>query len=356
VQYEHAYPAAPASGTSGYLGGISRGALGSTAASHLAGTTVTPRCLKTLSPRALTTLSYGAGEIVAPGDYRPKVSDGGFEFAVDPAGFPGLSGYYAAYDEDSPDGVTLASLAQSVLGFAREQGGAGLSPEQLDSSALDFIPLSRCQVDHAQGTLETLLAVIDEVALDRRGFAARPLALYYDSALDRAVLTSLRQGAPVIRLPSAREVIDQTALDSRPSAVAVQFANDDPSQLISRERMWHKAVGEQFNALPSPNDTFVSAIRFCGQDRALGAGWQTDATPTHASPYLRYLTDGQAGSGWGLEFDQSIAAHDGEAPAVVLYAWFEDPATTINAARLVLDLRGYAPGGELKLDLVGFDT
>jgi hypothetical protein len=320
VQYEYAYPQSPAAGNVGYLANISRGALGSTAAAHLAGTACCQRCLKTLSPRILTALTYGAGDPVAAGDYRIKVTDGRFDFSYDPSGLPALNGYYGAYDEDNSAGVTLASLATGLLKFDRALGGPGLSDGQIDVSGLDFIPVSRYQVDSEQGTLETLQALIDEVALDRRGFGRRPIGLYYDSDGDKAVLASLAQGAPDCYMRSAQDVTEQVGLDNLYSAVAVRFASDDPCQLISQDRMWHKAVGEQVNTLPSPNDTYVTNVMYCAQDRMLAAGWQPDGTVTHASPYLRFLTDGQGGTGWGLEFDKGIAAHDAEAPAAVLYA------------------------------------
>jgi hypothetical protein len=356
VQYEAVYPASPASGNTGYLANLTRGALGSVAAGHLAGTECCQRCLKTLSPRVLTTLTHNSGDPLPSGDYRIKVTDGRFDFSYDPASLSFLFGYYGAYDEDSVDGLTLGKLATRLLKFDRELGGPGLSDDQIDISGLDFIPVSRFQVDSEQGTLETLQGLIDEVALDRRGFSEKPIGLYYDSDTDQAVLTSIVQSPPALAFHSAADVTDQAGLDSLYSAVAVRFASDDPCMLTSRDRMWHAAPGDQFNTLSSPNDTFVTDVMYCAQDRALAAGWQADPTDTHASSHLRYLSDGLAGTGWGLRFDSPIAAYDAEPPAVVLYAWFEDPAAVINSARLVLDMRGYAPGGELKLDLVAFDS
>lgn len=357
IQYEFTYAVHPASGTHGYIANLTRGALGSTAASHTAGDAVTQRVRKTISQRVPVRVFNGSDD-VDPGDYQTMISDGRFDFGYDPAGLTNLKGSYGVYDEDASDGLSVASLATAILEYDRASGGAGLSSGQIDVTGLDFIPVSRYQVGSAQTTLDTLRALADQAGLDRRGFGAKPIGMYYDSSTDKATLLSLTQkGTADMTLRSARDMTEQIPLAGLYSGVCVTYSSDSPSQLATLTRMWHPKPGDQFNTDGSPNDTYVAAIIYSGQNRSVADdNYLSDLTATHNSPHLRNIVDGRKDTGWGLLMDGPDTAFDDEDPAAVLYAWFGNSAAVISAIYIVIDMRGFVPGGFTLLDVVGLDA
>lgn len=337
-----------------YVKPAERGALGTTGAAHT-GVTCYQRVLKTISNEVMPRITKTGGRIGSD-EFTLRETAHRFDFHNDPTGYVSITatGYYVYDVDDASDGLTVADVASDLLQETKANLGPELAGGQIDVTGLDPMFVTRAIIDNMTNG-EAIERLLDESWSQQSGNSRAPV-VYYEPNSDDVVIKSAKQQSTAdytfLDFTLKRESSDITNIHS---AVIIQHWTNEPSNPLSRDRIWHPTVGDQADHAGSPGGgttALIDAIMYQDFERQLATGWQADTATSSNNIYTEKLLDYDPSTGWGIRCEGDMWS--GGAACHLLFLWFTEPQV-IDYVEMTLDLRSFIEGTAL-IELVGIES
>lgn len=325
-----------------------RGALGSTPSIKNSSYVIGLRQVKPLNLDVeLTVEAYDGSnwQQLERGAWRPNNELGCFDFYGDltasPYSYTDFRYSASHFDVDAAGAVTLESLTQKIMEYAKANGGPGLTVTTdftIDWPRVWILDdVGNGRVRHTRPFIDSLIAQYEPYTWVGRG-----LGYWFNPTNSKwEFKTYLQAGTADLDLSAIkpRRITEKYNTADAYSAVLVPFKPVGASlNLLSVDRSWHPAKGTSGHG---SNAVTVTALLYQYAEAANAAGWNRDTASSSTVQYNELVLNGNPTTGAGLEFEDN--------PGTSLYAfdfWFPNVDTyEVGTVSFCVDFRSFLPPG-----------